>query len=47
MNNFEKSINDITISIDYKVELIGLLITLSNEKELYPSKFNFNETNDS
>lgn len=47
MNNYEQTINGITISINYKVELLGLLITLSNEKELYPSKFNFNETNNS
>ena len=45
MNNIEKTINEITISIDYKVELIGLLITLSDEKEHYKTKFNFNKTN--
>ena len=47
VQNIEKTINEIIITVDYKVELLGLLITLSDEKELYPSKFNFNVTNDS
>lgn len=46
MGNVEKSINGITISIDYKVELIGLLITLSDEFEKFAPLFCFDESND-
>ena len=45
MENVYKEINGVTISIDYKVELIGLLITLSDEKDNFPS-FDFDENND-
>lgn len=46
MQNVEKIINGVTISIDYKVELIGLLITLSDENKKYSSLFYFNRNND-
>lgn len=46
MKNFEKIIKGITIMVDQKVELIGLLLTLSDENEKFPYLFEFNENND-
>lgn len=46
MKNVEKIINGITIMVDQKVELIGLLLTLSDENEKFPYLFEFNENND-
>lgn len=44
--NVEKIVNGITVSVDYKVELIGLFITLSDESEKFPTLFCFDESND-
>lgn len=46
MNNVEYKINNLTIAIDFKVELFGMLVTLSNEKSMFPSYFSFNDNND-
>ncbi len=42
MKNIEQTINGIIISIDYKVELIGLLITLSDEYKNYYARRYYN-----
>lgn len=45
MENIKKLINGITIEVDYKLELIGLLLTLSDESVSYPRLFMFDENN--
>lgn len=39
--------NEIPVDINYKVELFGLFIILSDEQSLYPNLFEFDKNNDS
>lgn len=45
MKNMCTTVNDIVIQVDYKIELFGVLITLSNECESFPNIFQYNDTN--
>lgn len=47
MENIKKVINGITIEVNYYLELMGLLITLSDEDKLYPRLFMFDDNNSS
>ncbi len=48
INNIQSVINGVNICVDYKVELIGILITLSDESSIEQFKilFEFNKNND-
>lgn len=46
MENISVTINDIVIQVDYKVELFGVLITLSDEYKSFLNIFQFDERND-